>query len=75
VTAHILSISHCGGSLARDRAVAPGWDNIVGGSSARLAAVFSAVLVVGYAYHQRVVYGEGHLDLAETSGRTRGFSP
>jgi hypothetical protein len=38
-------------------------------------AVFSAVLVVGYAYHQRAVYGEGHPGLAETSGRTRGFSP
>jgi hypothetical protein len=38
-------------------------------------ALFSAILIVGYAYHQRAVYRAGHLPLVETSGRTREVSP
>jgi O-antigen/teichoic acid export membrane protein len=38
-------------------------------------ALFSAILIVGYAYHQRAIYRAGRLPLAETSGRTRGISP
>jgi O-antigen/teichoic acid export membrane protein len=35
-------------------------------------ALFSAILLLGYAYHQRAIYREGRLAVADTSGQTRG---